>query len=318
MNTPKTVEALEAYSRTLGNDKPHSRRLGAGTVGDLCARKVWYGFRWAKAEKFEGRILRLFQRGHLEEQRFVQYLRGIGCEVWDKDAEGKQWVVTDHDGHFVGKVDAVARGLPDLPPGVPFLCEFKTHNHKSFTALVNNGVMASKFEHYVQAQLYMNKLALSVTLYMAVNKNDDDVYMELLYPDPDTVAKYMSRAHEIIYAEEPPLKVQPDASKYPCTFCTFKQICHYNEIPSINCRTCAHASVGPAGAWLCAKGRVEIAEQRGCPEHLFDPRFFSGFHVIGGSFDENYIDVYTGVETVRWGPKYTSSAQLQERGITPF
>ncbi|UPT53330.1 putative exonuclease RecB type protein [Synechococcus phage Ssp-JY38] len=61
------------------NDVRH--HLGASVVGDECARARWYAFRWATKVEFEGRILRLFDRGHKEEPRFFEWLDMVGAEI---------------------------------------------------------------------------------------------------------------------------------------------------------------------------------------------------------------------------------------------
>lgn len=65
----------------------HRNHLGASELGEPCWRKLWYSFRWVKEEKFDGRMLRLFNVGHSAEPRFVSYLKGIGFEVkeFEKD-----------------------------------------------------------------------------------------------------------------------------------------------------------------------------------------------------------------------------------------
>ena len=55
--------------------------LGASVIGDDCQRKLWYNFRWITKPKFEPRVKRLLNRGQREEERIVEYLRGIGCTV---------------------------------------------------------------------------------------------------------------------------------------------------------------------------------------------------------------------------------------------
>lgn len=68
--------------------------LGGSVIGQECSRAAWYSYRWAGKMKFagktpeevrsnHGRMQRLFQRGHLEEFRFVEYLRGTGWTVYD-------------------------------------------------------------------------------------------------------------------------------------------------------------------------------------------------------------------------------------------
>lgn len=61
------------------------KHLGFSLIGDECQRKLWYGFRWCKMPKPEPRVKRLFDRGHKEEERFIDYLTGIGCKVYPFD-----------------------------------------------------------------------------------------------------------------------------------------------------------------------------------------------------------------------------------------
>lgn len=73
-------EDLDAFCATY-YEQGHRNHLGASELGEPCWRKLWYGFRWAKQEVFDGRMMRLFNVGHSAEPRFVTYLRGIGFEV---------------------------------------------------------------------------------------------------------------------------------------------------------------------------------------------------------------------------------------------
>lgn len=62
-------------------EQGHRNHLGASGLGEPCWRKLYYQFRWVKEERFDGRMMRLFNVGHSAEPRFVAYLRGIGFEV---------------------------------------------------------------------------------------------------------------------------------------------------------------------------------------------------------------------------------------------
>lgn len=53
-----------------GNDG-HRGHMGASLIGKECARSIWYDFFWATKSAFGGRMVRLFNRGHLEEGRFI-------------------------------------------------------------------------------------------------------------------------------------------------------------------------------------------------------------------------------------------------------
>ena len=90
-------------------DGGHRSHLGASLIGHECSRHLWYVFRWAKHEQFDARMLRLFNRGHREEARFIEWLRGIGWEVSDGPNGEDQWRVSAVMGHFGGSLDGMTR-----------------------------------------------------------------------------------------------------------------------------------------------------------------------------------------------------------------
>lgn len=303
--TLKTIEAhLEkdqgaAYRRHLRHllplaedayrdeEDPFRSHLGASLMGRECARELWYSFRWVKAPAFEGRILRLFNRGHLEEPRIVALLLMIGCTVWQYDEDGKQFRIKGHKGHFGGGMDGVVLGIPEMPE-TPVLGEFKTHNDKSFQGVRSNGVREAKFEHYVQMQLYMGKTGLSHALYVAVNKNDDTIYPEIVSFDKETYDRFVHRAGLIIDADEPPPRISNSPGWYKCKFCTFSSVCHGAAQPERNCRTCRWSTPVDGGEWLCENPLVveeacingwwdpivvldKAAQLKGCPDYEQNP-----------------------------------------------
>ena len=140
IDSPTVTAIYAAYVASAEATAHQSRRLGASVVGKICPRAVWYDFRHCGREKFEGRMLRLFETGHNEEARIARNLQDIGAEVHLADpATNEQFTLTAIGGHFVDKLDAVCAGLPEAPK-TWHVCEFKTHNHKSFTAIKNGGV----------------------------------------------------------------------------------------------------------------------------------------------------------------------------------
>lgn len=247
--------------------------LGGSIIGDSCSRKLWYGFRWATKDHFDGRLLRLFQTGHLEEPRIVADLRAIGCTVWETDDRtGKQFSYQDLGGHFRGNLDGVAM---DVPGGgkQPHLCEFKTHSAKSFADLKKKGVMLAKPMHYAQMQIYMHWAGLKRALYVAKNKDTDELYSERLEFDPVFAARLVAKADSIIFSVEPPPRRSNDPTWYECKFCIHSDVCHGTRVPNLSCRTCCHATPEREGdgMWSCSKHKshIPIAVQRaGCGEHL--------------------------------------------------
>lgn len=236
-----------------GEDNPFRTHLGASVIGGECGRAIWYGFRWFTKPNFSGRLLRLFNRGHLEEGRVIASLLTIGVQIYQQDENGKQFRISDVGGHFGGSGDGVAVGIPDLPDGTPCLLEFKTHNDKSFKKMVTEGVRSAKFEHYVQMNVYMRKMGIPVALYCAVNKNDDDYHMEIVHLDTIIADQFVDRARTIIMMKEAPTKVNNSPGWFECKWCDHRPVCHLNALPEKTCRSCIYADAAMDGTWQCRR-----------------------------------------------------------------
>lgn len=76
------------------------RHLGGSLIGRDCRRELWYSFRWATPIQFKGRMLRLFNRGHKEEFRFVEWLRLIGVEVHEYENDGRRLIYNQESGEY--------------------------------------------------------------------------------------------------------------------------------------------------------------------------------------------------------------------------
>lgn len=234
------------------DDDGFRSHLGASLLGRECARELWYKFHWTTESKFDGRMLRLFNRGHLEEARFVAMLLMIGCNVYQQDVNGKQYRISFADGHAGGSGDGVAIDIPDLPPGTPAVTEFKTHNDKSFQKLKASGVKVAKFEHYVQMQLYMRKMGLAVALYLAVNKNDDELYGEIITLDIELADQFVARGETIVWMKQPPERISNTPGFFKCRYCDEQPVCQLKAQPARNCRTCLFAAPAPNAEWHCS------------------------------------------------------------------
>lgn len=227
--------------------------LGASQIGKECARAVWYSFRWMTNVRFDARMVRLFNRGHLEEPRMLALMKLIGVKVHSVDSNGKQWRISrGHKGHGGGSMDAVLFGVPDIPDQY-MLGEFKTHNDKSFGKLKDDGLLKAKWEHYVQTQMYMDDQHLPYALYLATNKNDDDIHAEIIKADPAQAERYKQRTMMIVDATEPPPKIAKDESDWRCRYCDHRDLCHLGREPYRTCRSCKHAVVLDGGQWGCSK-----------------------------------------------------------------
>lgn len=230
--------------------------LGASIIGQECERQIWYSWRWFKDVKHSARMVRLFERGHNEEEIIIRFLREAGCKIQQLDEEsGKQLRLVSIGGHFGGSLDGVLLNPADdsvvgMGNG---LLEFKTSGYKYFLDLVKNGVKKAKPEHYVQMQIYMKAYDLKWALYICVNKNNDEWHWEIVFVDDHTADRYLNRAANIIGAHKPPPRINENPSYYKCNWCDYRKICHGQEQPAMNCRTCVSGHPMSDGRWQCEK-----------------------------------------------------------------
>lgn len=242
-------------------DEDFRNHLGASVIGKPCRRKAWLAFRWAYKEKFEGRMLRLFNRGHLEEPRNIGWLRAMGFEVREVNPDtGKQYRVAAHHGHFGGSADAMMLAPAHYGLTAPILGEFKTHNDNQFKKLVSKGVHVSHPEHVAQTSCYGDGLGVEWTLYMGVNKNTDAVHFDWIKTDRHLSTMMLSKAGEVIFSQEPLPMISTHPSFDECKKCAAAGICHYRKPPLKNCRTCRHAFPAENGQWYCDTHNAIIPE----------------------------------------------------------
>jgi hypothetical protein len=154
------------------------------------------------------------------------------------------------------------------------LGEFKTHNDKSFAKLLSDGVMSAKWEHFVQMQQYMGYYKLNWSLYMATNKNNDEIHAEVIAFDPAQYERYRSRSVTVIEAREPPARINASPGWYECKFCDHHPVCHGDALPARNCRTCANSVPVAGGAWICSLNDAQLSKEQqfaGCEKYAQHP-----------------------------------------------
>lgn len=298
----QTVEAI--YSWWAGKLEHPRAYLGGSVIGQECERRLWYGFRWCNPPGSEpdGRMRRLFDRGHREEATFVAELRGIGCQVHDVDpSTGQQFRFKAVHGHFGGGIDGVALGVPEAPK-TWHLVEFKTHNERSFTALLKEGVAVAKPEHEAQMQVYMHLASLTRALYVAVNKNDDSLHAERVRYDKAAAERLMEKAERVVFSPEPLPGISADPAFWKCKFCPAAPVCHSTALPPPSCRTCLHATPerDGDGRWSCARHKCDVSTdmQRAageqCPDHRFIPALLARWgEAVDASEQEGWVEYRT-------------------------
>lgn len=257
----KVSEHLEEHTKTIYRE-PFRWHLGASQIGDECKRKLWYGFRWVGAEELDGRRYRLFNRGHLEELRHAEWLRGMGFTVWTHDTTKTKPDGTHPQlrierkckGHFGGSLD----GIVEFPKSYGItgyaLLSCKTNGTGTgFNDLDKKGMAVAKPAHYIQECVYGEDYKIEHVLYMNANKNDDSLYIEVVKLDFDLAKQMEMKAESIIFSQTPPPKISENPTFLTCkSFCDFKDVCHFRKPIARNCRSCVNCRPVDGGEFECS------------------------------------------------------------------
>ena len=274
---------------------------------------------------FDGRMLRLFDTGNIEEGRLARDLRNISMEVYDKDPETRAQFSVSISPHFGGSLDGIASGFEESPKKWHVL-EFKTHSQKSFDELSLHGVEASKPLHFAQMQIYMYEFSrrypgeFDRAVYIAVNKNTDDIHAERVRLDVKFASAQIEKGLSVIASPVPSQRMCDAENSPDCLFCPYHHLCFGNAwekgptgkwlfAPKAtgyrlekNCRTCIHSTPlnekrdDGCGAWSCAVGGpIGKCERKGCDRHLFVPDLLYGWTVVDAHSGGNFVKYSGGV-----------------------
>lgn len=252
--------------------EPPRTHLGLSLLGHPCDRWIWLSFRWAVNVDFSGRMLRLFRRGKREEETIVQDLRAIGISIHSTclDPDGQSRV--DFGCHVSGSLDGIIeRGVPGAEK-TRHVAEFKTHSLRSFNELKSKGVYEAKRQHWWQMQGYMLGTHIDRALYVAVCKDNDEMYTERVSLDEQKAQALIDRGHRLALSERLPAPLSADPTWCQCKMCPGHDFCFVTKTcTAINCRTCALVTPTKDSTFECSvlKSALTAEEQfAGCLAHV--------------------------------------------------
>lgn len=244
--------------------------LGASVIGEPCTRKIWFNFRGFGSSAVTPRLTRLFNRGHLEEARFHAMLQACGVQTFFQNEQGKQYGYKR--GIFAGSVDGIALDVPDCP-NETVLLEFKTMNDARFKQFVAHDMMSfPTYENQCHVNMFcMNlfnkellqnfdlmkklydgekKVTITKTLFMAVNKNTDEIHAVIIPLDEDKARACIDKIPAVL-EDCYPEGLHNHPKYFDCKMCGFNKYCYENKEFPHNCRTCSLHKFNEDGTECC-------------------------------------------------------------------
>ena len=101
---------IDAAMQQVRARQSERQYLGASRLGVACERALQ--FEYAKApvdhgRDIPGRMLRIFERGHVMEDCMVAWLRDAGFDLRTRKTDGEQFGFSVADGRLQGHIDGV-------------------------------------------------------------------------------------------------------------------------------------------------------------------------------------------------------------------
>src|SRR5690625_2148656 len=210
-----TINAINrAHEQRHAEEKPRGH-MGVSQLGKPDERELWLSFRHAFQPFIEGRVLRLFRRGHREEDTVVADLIAAGMDVRDT---GKNQRTLRFGSHVAGSCDGVIMaGVPEAP-SKPHVMEAKTISKSRFAQLQKNGLEKSNWTYWVQVACYMHGTGIDRCLFIAVCKDDDSLYVERVKYDKALAEKYIERGQRIALSDRMPEPLTSDPTAWRMNF----------------------------------------------------------------------------------------------------
>jgi len=286
MITPQEViDAIESLPPI--QDESERNYLGASSIGETCARKLWLQFhKYVEPEAFSARMLRLFHRGQREEPYMQMYLEQIGFEIVETCHSQKRWVMRFSS----GAADGIAE-----KDGKRYVLEYKTASDSAFKQLKHGELETIKPLHYAQIQINGDEFECDYGLYLVVNKNTDELFCDIIPIERAKASALREKAEYVTMADKPPERITNKPTAFACKFCHARDVCWGFDKPRVNCRSCTSATKHPEfGTFGCSK-----IQKEGTPEQRTANNQLPG----EGHCDHHSFNPYAMQELYGWEPK---------------
>jgi len=276
-------EAIEAAQDTT--QRPY---LGLSQIGHPCERHLFYSFRMAEKKRFPASSIKAIQDGFAGEDVMAARLRMVkGVTLHTVNPEtNKQFGFEAVGGHVRGHMDGAILGIVEAPK-TWHVWEHKQVNEAKFKKLQK--LIAEKGEkkalaawdetYFAQAISYQGLTGMDRHYLTVSTPGGRDTISVRTEFDGNAFASIMQKAERVVRATVPPLRLSEDPEFYLCNWCAYKGICHGQDAPQVNCRTCCHSTpeMDGDGRWTCGKHKHDILGAAPCGQHLYIPILLEKF-----------------------------------------
>lgn len=203
----------------LNQDRPSRDYMGASGLGVECQRSLWYSFHKPMPID-KAQTLRKFDVGNALEPVVIKWLQDAGIKFFTPP-NGKQF--SFKDGLLGGSCDGVIYNIPG-DTEEPYLLEIKTSNGFYFKEFQKKGISAND-KYAGQVQVYMNKFKLKKSLFAVVNKDTQELFLQIIKYDEFEALRLIERGHQTASMENEPDRSYSTKMDYRCKVCSYYKMC---------------------------------------------------------------------------------------------
>jgi hypothetical protein len=204
--------------------------LGGSRLGVECQRALYYEYTHTKKDEgreFQGKTLRRFRLGHMQEEEMASWLRKAGFDLRTHGADGEQFGFFTANGRISGHLDGVFVGGPDVGIAFPALWECKIMKASKWKECLTKTVKVSHPVYWTQCHVYMAYMSLAQCAFTAWNSDTSEILVEY-FPFDAGVAQWASdRGVGVISARS--ARELPRAGREPadfkCKWCDYAKTC---------------------------------------------------------------------------------------------
>lgn len=203
--------------------------IGGSILGSECDRKIQYNLTHPHLRILpEPGKQRIFDMGNIIESYLGKLLRIARFDLITEKSDGEQYSFKMANGKIQGHVDGILRGGPKIM-SYPALVEFKSAKHSSFQKFKKNGVASENQQYFAQVQMYQKCMNITNdALWMVMNKDNSEIYAELIPHHPSFAESLIDKADRILQATDNDMLCDRgylDKNNWHCKFCDFREEC---------------------------------------------------------------------------------------------
>ena len=222
------IEEIHQALFDARDDEPRTY-LGSSVAAHPCERFIWYEANQVQRESAPPKILLTFAIGKAIEEIILNLLNNNGSVILPSEKNNFLKVTTESN-TITGHPDGIYLDKNHNK----YILEIKSAKNSEFNVFKKHGVQKWRIQYYGQCQTYMGASDIHKCVFLVVNKDTSEMYVELVPFDADYYERLILRVELIKSLKLEPNRINNSPLYYMCSVCKFKGVCHGEDVTAIS------------------------------------------------------------------------------------